>query len=258
MALDLLFGKTRRNWARGSRRLASLSAPAREPVSDEVTDRFTPDEMTFIAKLAETKAKAEGGDRSAKRQYSKMPKTIATLKAKAKRGDPKAKRLLSVIDKSGLFNPSQTLVITDTSGNDCICRTGHSELLGEFVGDDLLGEFVGDDLLGEFVGDDLLGEFVGDEISALSGDGGSAEKATLARFARNRGIAKGRCGAECGASIPNTNYRMAVYRQAIRQNNGKLPTTKDIFKAKSKVDQVIGKAGISLYLPGAKPGRRTI
>ena len=240
MALDLLFGKTRRNWARGSRRLASLSAPAREPVSDEVTDRFTPDEMTFIAKLAETKAKAEGGDRSAKRQYSKMPKTIATLKAKAKRGDPKAKRLLSVIDKSGLFNPSQTLVITDTSGNDCICRTGHSELLGEFVGDD------------------LLGEFVGDEISALSGDGGSAEKATLARFARNRGIAKGRCGAECGASIPNTNYRMAVYRQAIRQNNGKLPTTKDIFKAKSKVDQVIGKAGISLYLPGAKPGRRTI
>ena len=249
MALDLLFGKTRRNWARGSRRLASLSAPAREPVSDEVTDRFTPDEMTFIAKLAETKAKAEGGDRSAKRQYSKMPKTTATLKAKAKRGDPKAKRLLSVIDKSGLFNPSQTLVITDTSGNDCICRTGHSELLGEFVGDDLLGEFVGDD---------LLGEFVGDEISALSGDGGSAEKATLARFARNRGIAKGRCGAECGASIPNTNYRMAVYRQAIRQNNGKLPTTKDIFKAKSKVDQVIGKAGISLYLPGAKPGRRTI
>jgi len=221
-----------------------------EPASDEVTDRFTPDEMSFIAKIAETKAKAESGDKAAKRQYAKMPKTIATLKAKAKKGDPKAKRLLSVIEKSGLFNPGQTLVITDTSGES---RTGYSEILGEFIGDDFAGEFIGDEFAGEFigdefagefVGDELLGEFIGDELAALSGDSGTAEKAALARLSgKGRGKCGGWCG--CGSSIPNASYRMAVYRQAIRQSNGKRPTTKDLFSAKSKVDQVIGKAGIS-------------
>lgn len=199
MAHDLFFGHTRRNWARGSH------LPEPSPVSDltdEVTEKFTGEEMTFIAKLAETKARAEAGDKVAKKQYAKMPKTVLALKNRAKKGDSKAKRMLTVLEKSGLFNQGQTMIITDTSGD-----IGYDEILGSFVRDE----------------------------------------------DRVRG-----CESGCGAAIPNSNYRVAIIRQAIRGSNGKHPSTKDIFLAKSKVDRIIGKAGISLYLPGARPGRRTV
>jgi hypothetical protein len=200
MAHDLFFGHTRRNWARGSR-LPESSPPSIPEASDEVTEKFTEEEMAFVAKLAETKAKAEAGDKSAKRQYAKMPKTILALKAKSKKGDLKAKRMLTVLEKSGLFKQGQALTITETSG------IGYDEILGSFVRDE----------------------------------------------DRVRG-----CESGCGAVIPHSNYRIAILRQAIRRSNGRSPSTKDIFVAKSKVDRVIGKAGATLYLPGARPGRRTV
>lgn len=61
-----------------------------------------------------------------------------------------------------------------------------------------------------------------------------------------------------GKSIPHENYRVAVMKAALKSSGGKRPTTRDYFKAKATVDQVIGKSGITIYMPGAMPGRRTI
>ena len=47
-------------------------------------------------------------------------------------------------------------------------------------------------------------------------------------------------------------------KAAVKSAGGGKPTTKDFFQAKSAVDKVIGKAGITIYMPGAKPGRCTI
>jgi len=57
------------------------------------------------------------------------------------------------------------------------------------------------------------------------------------------------------SQIPNTSYRAAVLHQAVKLANGKKPTTRDFFKAKSKVDKVMDNAGLTLYLPGSRPGR---
>jgi hypothetical protein len=64
--------------------------------------------------------------------------------------------------------------------------------------------------------------------------------------------------AVCGNAIPHDNYRVAVMKAAVKSAQGKRPSTKDYFAAKSAVDKVIGKSGITIYMPGAKPGRRTI
>jgi hypothetical protein len=61
-----------------------------------------------------------------------------------------------------------------------------------------------------------------------------------------------------GKAIPHKNYRVAVMKAALKSTGGKRPTTRDYFKAKAAVDRAIGKSGISIYMPGAKPGRRTI
>ena len=65
-------------------------------------------------------------------------------------------------------------------------------------------------------------------------------------------------GSIVGNAIPHDNYRVAVMKAAVKSANGRRPTTKDYFAAKSAVDKVIGKSGITIYMPGAKPGRRTI
>ena len=64
--------------------------------------------------------------------------------------------------------------------------------------------------------------------------------------------------AVCGNAIPHDNYRVAVMKAAVKSAGGGRPSTKDYFVAKSAVDKVIGKSGITIYMPGAKPGRRTI
>ena len=61
-----------------------------------------------------------------------------------------------------------------------------------------------------------------------------------------------------GNAIPHENYRVAVMKAAVKSAGGGRPSTKDYFTAKAAVDKVIGKSGITIYMPGAKPGRRTI
>jgi hypothetical protein len=61
-----------------------------------------------------------------------------------------------------------------------------------------------------------------------------------------------------GNAIPHENYRVAVMKAAVKSAGGGQPSTQDYFKAKAAVDKVIGKSGITIYMPGAKPGRRTI
>jgi hypothetical protein len=103
--------------------------------------------------------------------------------------------------------------------------------------------------------------FVGEEERALAAEGGQCERAALRRrtgsmgYNRHWNFIKGDF---IGASIPHDTYRATVVKQAIKAAGGKKPTTKDFFRAKEAVDKVIGKAGISLYLPGAQPGRRTV
>jgi len=61
-----------------------------------------------------------------------------------------------------------------------------------------------------------------------------------------------------GDEIPHDTYRAAVMLTAIKNAGGQEPTTKHIFAAKSKVDKALGNMGISIYLPGARPSRKTI
>jgi hypothetical protein len=95
--------------------------------------------------------------------------------------------------------------------------------------------------------------FGSEEAQALARDGGATERAALHRTSR----IKGGCSF-IGNAIPHENYRVAVMKAAVKSAGGGRPTTKDYFQAKAAVDRVIGKSGITIYMPGAKPGRRTI
>ena len=113
-----------------------------------------------------------------------------------------------------------------------------------------------------YQGDSLGNE----EAEALARDGGATERAAFQRTSH------GHCGwygntfvgqrrgssTVVGNAIPHENYRVAVMKAAVKSAGGGQPTTKDFFKAKAAVDKVIGKSGITIYMPGAKPGRRTI
>ena len=90
---------------------------------------------------------------------------------------------------------------------------------------------------------------------AKRGDAG-AKRALL--VLSESGVFRGTQSFSMGSDrIPNTLYRAAVLKQACKSAGGKNPSTKDFFRAKSSVDKVMGKAGISLYLPGSQPGRIT-
>jgi len=79
---------------------------------------------------------------------------------------------------------------------------------------------------------------------------GLAEGEEISAEREDRGIVS-------GDAIPHDNYRVAVIKAAVKSAGGKTPTTQDFYKAKAAVDKVIGQAGISVYMPGATPGRRT-
>ena len=74
-----------------------------------------------------------------------------------------------------------------------------------------------------------------------------------------RGIQTFSLGAFVGddtSLVPNVAYRAAVLRQAHKVSGGR-PSTKDFYSAKKAVDGAMASAGLSLYLPGARPGRVT-
>jgi hypothetical protein len=104
MAHDLIFGKTRRNWSRGS-------CSAQSPMSDEVTFRLTEAEISMLAEVAATKARAEAGDRGSRKKMEKFTAKVASLKKRASRGDPSAKRTLLVLRESGIFQPTQSITM---------------------------------------------------------------------------------------------------------------------------------------------------
>lgn len=106
MARDLIFGKTRRSWARGTACSASPS-----PMSDEVTLRLTEPEIAMLAEVAATKARADAGDRGSRKKISKLSAKVASLQKKANRGDAGAKRTLLVLRESGVFRPTQTITM---------------------------------------------------------------------------------------------------------------------------------------------------
>jgi hypothetical protein len=97
VALDLLFGKLKRDWSIG--RPSQSLVPS--PLSDEVTLRLTQPEMAMLAEIAATKQRADAGDRAAKKKLSKLAKKVASLRVKAKKGDPSARRSLRVLKESG-------------------------------------------------------------------------------------------------------------------------------------------------------------
>jgi hypothetical protein len=100
MAYDLLLGRTRRNWARGSHSVRSAC------LTDEVDFKLTAPEMAMLADLASTKLAADSGDRTARKKIAGVVKKMASLRARAKSGDVSARRSLRVIDESGVFRGS--------------------------------------------------------------------------------------------------------------------------------------------------------
>lgn len=112
MARDILLGRTKRNWARGTRRCAPAELPAM-PVSDEVTLRLTPKEMDLLAQLSAAKLKADAGDRKAAEQVARVARGLKKVRAKAAKGDPEARRLLLVLRESGVFRGVETMSLGD-------------------------------------------------------------------------------------------------------------------------------------------------
>ena len=105
MARDLILGRTRRNWARGtcSRALA--------PISDDASLRLTELEIAMLAEIAATRARASSGDRAAKRKVASLAKTVASLERRAARGDASARRTLRVLRESGALRPVQVFAM---------------------------------------------------------------------------------------------------------------------------------------------------
>jgi hypothetical protein len=71
------------------------------------------------------------------------------------------------------------------------------------------------------------------------------------RFRRDESRAQGED--TLGDSLPHPEYRALVMRAA-----GKNPNTRSLYLAQSKVDAALGRAGTTIGIPGASPGRRTI
>jgi hypothetical protein len=109
MAHDLFFGKTRRNWARGTSRKACLS--------DEVDFRLTETEMRQLADLTTTKMLADSGDKAARKKMAVVAKRVASLKAKAARGDVASQRVLRVLSESGVFRGFQSFSLGGAGGH---------------------------------------------------------------------------------------------------------------------------------------------
>lgn len=59
-----------------------------------------------------------------------------------------------------------------------------------------------------------------------------------------------------GDSLSHPEYRVLVMREALRA--GRDPDTRTMYLAKQRVDQSLGRAGTSVYVPGARPRRRTV
>jgi|WetSurMetagenome_2_1015567.scaffolds.fasta_scaffold78478_2 hypothetical protein len=63
----------------------------------------------------------------------------------------------------------------------------------------------------------------------------------------------------CGeGDIRHDEYRALVVRQAVRDAGNRNPSTRHFWRAQKKVNSALGMAGVTIAIPGARPGRRTI
>lgn len=113
MSRDLIFGRTRRNWSRGS------CSPKRLAMTDEVDFIMTTDEMKMVADVASVRAAADSGDTAARRKLTAFMKKVRGLESRAKKGDASAKRTILVLKQSGVFSPSkpQSIALGDDSSS---------------------------------------------------------------------------------------------------------------------------------------------
>ena len=77
-------------------------------------------------------------------------------------------------------------------------------------------------------------------------------------FVGDESRAEGENSTSCGSGLPHEEYRALVMKQAIKNAGGGKPGTKHLFAAKKAVDSALGKSGVSIYIPGAGPARRTV
>lgn len=121
MALDLILGKTRRNWAR-----ETIPSPA---ASDEVTLKMTEAEAAMVTDLATTKMRADAGDRAARKKLAISMKKIAKLR-KLARTDKAARRALLVLRESGVLRgPALTFAMGAEIPNATYRRAVFSQAL---------------------------------------------------------------------------------------------------------------------------------
>lgn len=81
---------------------------------------------------------------------------------------------------------------------------------------------------------EILGKFIGDERRAQAEDSSGM-----------------------GDDLSHDEYRALVMNQALKLGRGK-PSTKHFYVAKSAVDRSLGRIGIAINIPGARPGRKTV
>lgn len=268
MAFDLFLGIIPKSWARGA------PIAQTQPVTNEPTVICTPEEQTKLEKIALIRMRAESGDKKAQKQWKAMLAGIPSLRTKAKRGDPKAKRTLLILSQGGFFQRAQ--VFTNLSGSPTSVdphkpwadsdpsvkvsprkpwtdsdpnikisprktwtdsdpsikvspRKPWTEEIDKTAGRE-------ESMIGSSHYIEIEGDFASDE--------GRAEAEASGSF--------------IGTNLAHNEYRALIVKRAMKNAGGAKPTTKHFFAAKSSVDKALGNAGVGIYIPGAKPGRRTV
>ena len=79
----------------------------------------------------------------------------------------------------------------------------------------------------------------------------------LMKFTRDEDRAQSEdAGDTLGDSLSHPEYRALVVREALK--SGRNPDTRAMYLAKQRVDRALGRAGTSVYVPGAQPRRKTV
>lgn len=100
----------------------------------------------------------------------------------------------------------------------------------------------------DFLVDDESGW--GDEYEAGLLAGG-VEREMMVRM-RGRGV-----GVGSGGGVPAEVYRAGVWQRAMKMSGGRRPDAKTLMKAQSSVNRDLGRRGVGIVIPGARPGRVT-
>jgi hypothetical protein len=189
-------------------------------------------EKLELERLAIVKMRAESGDKKAKIQWKRMSDKIASLKTKAKAGDPKAKRSLLMLKQNGFFQPIQKFAMSGDNMFDLNQRAKKGDVSAQIALRKLK----------------IREEANREEATDIQG----------IPFVRDEVRAQGEDCSSMGDALSHNEYRALVIKQAVKNASGKKPETKHFFAAKVAVDRSLGKSGVSIFIPGAKPGRRTV